>query len=454
MDLNRSLANAILARDFPLVKNLHQQGASLSEIDPYGLTPIVEAAIADSLEIAQYLLQHAHSEMRADDLGQALNWAVDNNNLNFTALLLRYGADPNFYTVDGKPVLAQAIARGEAAIVTLLGEKGANFDFAHDYLTAKLIGHRFELTGRAEVASPENKMLVVGFEGFYPEITLGLVRDSLTAYINHFAAREAREFKHHFTLIAELLNWACQARKLKHFNAPKQRQSAEAKEYAERDNWILPVTSQGHAFTLVRFKNYFAICDRRQDTPVDGKVILYQLNHPERLTVAFIHQLLYQISPLNFFEVELVEYLGLTPKVAFPTHSQLAGNCSWANVEVTVLVLLYALLEDKEKALALYEGWREWDKDRALNDAMYDFPKMSKSRQACRVSLLAAVLFQRLDPAKKEDVARAMQMKPYLDNPAYKFVLASYWQVYGAPAHRAQYQKFFTLLKKVGLRGD
>ncbi len=77
----------------------------------------------------------------------ALHWAVNNDNVEISRLLLQFGADPNAYSDNGQPVLFYPLLRHHQELIKLLSDKGANREFAQDYIQAKLLGHRFELKG-------------------------------------------------------------------------------------------------------------------------------------------------------------------------------------------------------------------------------------------------------------------------------------------------------------------
>ena len=64
-------------------------GESLDDIDEYGFTPLIETAITRNTEIARQLLSRGVDINKSDVTGRtALHWAVDNNDLDISRLLL------------------------------------------------------------------------------------------------------------------------------------------------------------------------------------------------------------------------------------------------------------------------------------------------------------------------------------------------------------------------------
>ena len=49
-----TLADVILEENIPAVRQFLQHGVDVNEIDEYGFRPLIEAAIADNIEIANY----------------------------------------------------------------------------------------------------------------------------------------------------------------------------------------------------------------------------------------------------------------------------------------------------------------------------------------------------------------------------------------------------------------
>ena len=87
-------------------------GEDVNQIDEYGFTPLIEAAIVDNIEISQLLLDQGADPNQQDVTGgTALQWAAENNNLRLCKLLLEHKANPNAYNFAGQPVLVMPTLR-------------------------------------------------------------------------------------------------------------------------------------------------------------------------------------------------------------------------------------------------------------------------------------------------------------------------------------------------------
>ena len=87
----------------------------VNALDPYGYTPLIEAAIMDDTEKAKLLLSYG-ADVKQPDItgGTALHWAVENHNLELCQLLLAQGADPNAYTTASESCLAKPLLRRQS----------------------------------------------------------------------------------------------------------------------------------------------------------------------------------------------------------------------------------------------------------------------------------------------------------------------------------------------------
>src|SRR5579872_734380 len=185
-----TLADSIIEENIEAVYSFLQYGVSLNQLDEYGYTPLIEAAIADNISIAKLLLEHGADANFQDANGStALHWAAENNNLSLCELLLQHHANPNAYNVLGQPVLAMPLLRNQHDLKKLFLQYGADLEFAQDFANAKLLGHLFELVGSISIVDPQLNFVEVDLEGFYLEVTLNIIADSLAQFKNHFAAR-------------------------------------------------------------------------------------------------------------------------------------------------------------------------------------------------------------------------------------------------------------------------
>ncbi|MBU0743936.1 MAG: ankyrin repeat domain-containing protein, partial [Gammaproteobacteria bacterium] len=161
-----SLSKKIIYGSDKEVIEFLKSNPELNVIDEYGYTPLIQTAIINSLPKAKILLD-AGAEVDFPDLTgrTALFWAADNDNLELCNLCLKYHANPNAYSSGGQPILVMPLMKNHQEIKKLLVASGAKLDFAQDFLNAKLIGHGFELEGRADIVDTRNVFIEVELEG-------------------------------------------------------------------------------------------------------------------------------------------------------------------------------------------------------------------------------------------------------------------------------------------------
>ena len=95
-----SLSEDIVERRVPDYDAHLKEGRTFDDIDEYGFTPLIEAAIVDNIRITQLLLANGANPNQQDVTGgTAIQWAVENNNLALAKLLLDHRADPNAYNL-------------------------------------------------------------------------------------------------------------------------------------------------------------------------------------------------------------------------------------------------------------------------------------------------------------------------------------------------------------------
>ncbi|MFC3908157.1 Dot/Icm T4SS effector AnkH/LegA3 [Legionella dresdenensis] len=433
-----SIADDIISRRMPDFDYYLRQGETLDDIDDYGFTPLIECAITKQPDIAKRLLDRKADVNKADVTGRTpLHWAVDNNDLDMVKLLLEHRANPNTYTSSGMAALVYPVLRNQDPIKQLLYQYGAKLDFALDFINAKLIGHRYELSGYVDIVNAEEEFIELDYEGFILEFTVAVLKDSLRRFISSYSTRHLRT---HFPYLYEIMDGfaaAAELLKLQHQTILSSADKAKINGLLHNTPvLILPAASRGHAMGFVRYRNWWAKIDRGENSLKEGSVNIYQITNPEALTVSFIEEFLYRKQNRSYFHQAINRKLGLQPIAQLPISSQIAGNCSWANVQA-IVPAAYAMLRlaetgqvDAASAIGLYDNWVEWDKDRALDEAIQRFYLANPMRKASIASMLASVLFQACDYNNSRHVERAEKMLAVLTLPDYYYILQSYLEEY------------------------
>jgi hypothetical protein len=431
------MANDIINHRMPDFAGYIRAGESVDDIDEYGFTPLIECAITRQIKIAEQLITFKVDINKADVTGRSpLHWAVDNNDLELTRLLLANGANPNAYTRNGLSVLVYPVLRRQDAIKQLLYHYGAKLDFAVDFINGKLLGHRFELQGDVDILTAEGIFIELDYEGFILEFTVAVIRDSLRRFISSYSTRHLRDYFKYihpimdsFTVAEEMLQFQHQP-KLSESNKLRLTQMLKA------PLLILPAASRGHAMCFVRYHQWWAKIDRGENSLKEGSIVIYKITRPQALNLSFLEDFLYKKQNRRYFHELINQQLGLLPLGQMPVKSQISGNCSWANVQA-VFPVAYALqcltnIEDLDvdTAMNLYDEWVEWDKDRALDESIQRFYIASRERKASIAAMLGGILFQACDYSKKRHVARAEKILNILTLPEYYYVLKSYLDEY------------------------
>lgn len=468
VNMSAELAEAIINQDYTAVTQCIKQGANLNAQDQYGLLPLIQAVIKDNISIAKLLLAHGANVDERDVSGSsALSWATRDNNIPLCKLLLEYGASANLYNSAGEPLLANVRLRDQQDLLTMLVENGANIDFAKDYINAKLIGHRFELTGKADITNHDGKFVEVNFEGFTTEFTIGLICKALTGFINSHIGKKFAEHHHYINKIIEQLvisqNFLPPLYKRKH-----QAHAEQITPLLQNNFLIVPVTYYGHAMSFVKFGDYLAKCDRGVNNIADT-IIVYRAKNPYRLNADLFKQLIFAHNTEHFIHTEIRELLSLEAIASLPTRSQISGNCSWANIEAGVIAALFLLplpetsvlvssnnkskLSTLKKAvIKFYDAWVEWDKDRAVDECIEEFYYTDNEvRRTSKAAILGNILFQRCRPGVSHEVERARKLLSILTIENYKYILHNYTAIYCTPKAGPLGEKFTALLLECGL---
>lgn len=432
-----SLSDDIISLRVPDIDQYLRQGVSLDDIDEYGFTPLIEAAISRQSKTASLLIEKGVDINKPDMTGRsALHWAIDNDDIEFTRLLLINGADPNAYTRNGLCVLVYPVLRGQNHLKHLLYQYGAKLDFAMDFIYAKLLGHRFELKGDVDILNAKGEFIELDYEGFILEFTVAVVKDSLRRFLHSYSTRYLRDYFPNMHMILDAFVVADELLTYQHHPILTDADCQRLSQLLQAPLLVFPAASSGHAFSFIRYKHWWAKIDRGENSLKEGSVNIYRMARPDAINVDFLSQLLYKRQPREYFHQVINQKLGLTPVAQFPMTSQIVGNCSWANIQAIVPVA-YAMLQMQDDgdfspvdATTIYEQWVEWDRDRALDECIQRFYLANPIRQASFCAMLAAVLFQACDSSNKLHIARAEKILPILVRPDYYYVLQSYLDIY------------------------
>ncbi len=461
-----TLAKQIIFGSLNDVANyLKRKDVVLDQVDEYGYTPLIQTAIVNSLPKAKLIFEAGASIDFTDLTGRtALQWAVENNNIELARYFLEKRANPNSYTRAGQPILAMPVLRNQNAIKKSLYEYGADLNFAQDFINAKLLGHRFELEGRVDILDNQGKFIEIEFEGFYLEFSLAIVADSLRDFKNNFGGKHLREFFPFVQQIIKALQNGNELIKYQHY-------LVEIKEHEERIDSLLdvnplliPVAYYGHAISFIKYDDWLIRCDRGEFGRENGTVIFYKMGRPELLNKSMIKNLLYKRQGQEFIDEGLIDILQLKPMGVLPLSVQISGNCSWANIEAVVPTMIFILLleqqrgstvvsleECKDRAMRFYKEWLEWDKNRALYFCINSFYQSNPARKATKAAILAAIIFQQCAYLKSEDRQKAEKILPILTIPEYDYILKSYFKVFGPVKDNEQIKNLAEFLEEYGI---
>jgi hypothetical protein len=455
-----SLTDAILEENLSAIDYFLANGADVNEIDIYGFTPLIEAAIVNNQQICQRLLV-AGADVNGQDTvgGSALHWACENNNTALCQLLLKHHANPNLYNFAGQPPLVLPTLRQQSSLRQLLIKQGADEIFCQDFLNTKLLGHLFELVGTASIISPQQEYVEVNFEGYYLEVTINLIRHELANFLNHYAARELRRFAMIGNFIVNVLQHANQLCQFQQYRIDIKKHQSQISQLLAFEPLIIPVGYEGHAITFIKYQDIWIKCDRREDSRLYDNIVLYQVTNTRQLTEQFIQFLLYQKHSSEFINDELQRLLGLKPLTEIKVEAQISGNCTWANVEATIPALFYLIISNgnqdlesmpyyKTLSLNYFNRWREWCKDRQLNFCIQSYHKADVIRRACKAEVLACILFQHSHDRSANNEKRLQAIYQLLNDSPYRYLLQNYLRIYYYESTSEEGKHFATLLRE------
>lgn len=456
-----SLSKLIIHGSDQEVKEKLESYPQINVIDEYGYTPLIQAAIVDSVSKAELLLNAGAKPDFQDLTGRtALFWAADNNNYELCKLCLSHGADPNSYSSGAQPVLVMPFMKGQQEIKKLLVSSGANLEFAQDFLNAKVLGHSFELEGRIDIVDTKNTFIEVELEGFYLRFTLEIIASSLTGFRNNFGAKKLRDYFPKLDIIIRSLYGAIALIQLQNYLIDVNSFVKKINALLDTSPLILPISFGGHAITFIKNNDYFVRCDRGEYGMHNGTVIYYKINNPAKLTKDFCREVLYKRQDPDFINDRLPDYLGLHKQKILNLPVQKTGNCSWANAEAIVPAIMFLLLEQENpgnsgkneaQALYFYDEWREWDKRRSLDFCIQSLSTASQARKCTKAALLCAILFQACDYENPNDREKANKILNVLIKPEYKPILKCYALTFAKSKNHIMWQNFTKYLEDFGV---
>jgi hypothetical protein len=453
-----TIASDIIHRRMPEFDAYLREGESLDDIDEYGFTPLIESIITRQVSIAEELIIRQVDVNKPDVTGRSpLHWAVDNNDLEIAQLLLRHGANANAYTPNSLSVLVYPVLRRQDPLKHLLYQHDAKLDFALDFIYGKLLGHRFELKGDVDIVNAENEFVELDYEGFILEFTIAILRDSLRRFTSSYSTRHIRDSFPFLYTIMDGLTIADELLQYQHHPKISDDNLHRINELLQSPMLILPAASRGHALCFIRYHEWWAKIDRGENSLKEGSVNLYRITRPEAFNLNFIQDFLYKKQNRSYFHQLINQQLGLMPIVTLPLESQIAGNCSWANVQA-VIPTAHIMQEleqfgevDPLQALTLYEEWVEWDKERALDECISRFYSANPLRKASIAAMLGAVLFQACDYNKHHHLERAEKILKILVLTDYEYIIKSYLREYCVKRLTHKGNNFLKLLDDCGV---
>lgn len=453
------LVQAILAEDTASIARMLRRSDDINEMDIYGFTPLIESAIVNRVDIAEMLLSHGADPNGQDVTGAtALHWVCENNNADFCRLLLKYQANPNLYNNAGQVPLVMPILREHQQMKKIMMQGGADLEMAQAFIQAKMAGHIFELVGNTSILAPDRTWFDVDFEGFFLEVTLGLIAHALMDFQRHFAARQWRNYSGVTEWIAKVLENAFELMRYQQYQVKREQHASRIIELLSQDLVLIPVGYEGHAITLVKYKDILIKCDRREDDRLHHPVSIYRITKPQQTGAKQLASLIYQKQSDVFINEELNHIWGLTLWTELPVEMQMSGNCSWANVEAAVPALFFLILyhfsgaqvdaEDcKANAIKFFHRFRNFNRDRQLQFCLSRFDQGNLKQKLIQGEMLAAILFHEVTYNPQTNLERVTAIMKRLHKPPFDYLLKNYLHVYHKDRMGSDASAFVQLLK-------
>lgn len=440
-----TLANVILHGSREELINALQTKPDVNLLDEYGYTPLIECVIQNDLEKAKLIVGAGADINQADLTGRtALHWAVSNSNALLAEWLLSMKANPNAHNLSGEPVLVKPLLQNEVRLKLALVNQGASFQFAYDYIHAKLLGHRYELIGSVDIASPDDIFIEVDYEGFYLDASLRLIAFSLKNFRENYEARYIEPWFDDIDAIILALKKSCELLQFDHYLTNYRDYSSKILSLLSADTLILPMSQEGHAFTIIKSGSLLAICDRAflgNELENQSGIEVFYINRPLGFKPSLVMPLVFEKQHIKHIKRILKKELLLKPIATIDMPRQRIGNCSWANVEAIIPVLFFMLQMNAKNqsntqariiidSIELFQRWQLWEKERALHFFLDQLGNASRSRKASIAALLAGLMFQTCSAENPNDIARAKKIIGQLKKYQLDFVFDTYIEYY------------------------
>lgn len=128
-DVAGSLSDAVAAGDVARAQALIEAGADLDLPGALGLTPLMQAANREDMEMV-HLLINAGADLNATGSAgmTALHIAARTDSAEVVAALIERGADPKRRSTGGMDALADAAASGSVKVIDLFADLGMDLD--------------------------------------------------------------------------------------------------------------------------------------------------------------------------------------------------------------------------------------------------------------------------------------------------------------------------------------
>lgn len=384
-----SLSHDILESNIDSIKRRIALGASVNDFDAYGYTPLIIALMTGQVECAKLLMSKGADPNKPDLFGQPpLHWAIKMESVPLCKMLLERSAFPNTVSSYGEPLLVYPLLRKNFKLIEVLTHSGTDRTCAHDYIFIKYLGHHFELQGFGVFRNYNNLISLVDYQGFRLEFSVGQM---LRQYENYL---ELNPYQKENSLSAIILGALKRAERLRAIKKALPSQLEESfTEHLGPVN-VIPMAFDGHAVCLVSSRKFIALCDRAQNRP--ETIVFYE--SPAALSHQELHFLLYGKKSHHFWNT-LPQQLHLKKCASLPIAYQKVGNCSWANIEPTpILIEGISMLQqgffDQKVLLQKWQHWHAWSESYLVKESLIRSQQLSGDRKLCYTMTLLDILLQ------------------------------------------------------------